>query len=364
MKTLQVNQKIHSILYGGRDGYIKEIIGKQSPDTIKELGGMIVMGGSAEIRVRFLNGSESVVPESIIHGVQWKIGELLNEDEIKAMDEEFEYCKQSKEDAADAKKRQDAKELAELPAMFPYLELAKGKVGAMQNIRTSLKKFFPGIKFSVTNPHRSTCEIRWIDGPTIKEVDNVVNKFEDHKPDMSGDFSDYNPSNFNHVFGGMQYVFTTRTISYETKQQLGVFADALYLELRPDGGEVYGCHNGDDIASELMRETSLSAGSKITGIEETEMRSGLNSVNVFHRVIVSTPVLSAEVTKPFIGASDGIVVRHNEEKDGIEIVFPGKPDESVRQALKDNRFRWSNFQKLWYAKRSDRTLAFAESLLA
>ena len=52
----------------------------------------------------------------------------------------------------------------------------------------------------------------------------------------------------------------------------------------------------------------------------------------------------------------------NEEKNGVEIYFTGKPSEEVRDNLKSNGFRWSKYNKCWYAKQNEDTLNFANSL--
>jgi hypothetical protein len=59
---------------------------------------------------------------------------------------------------------------------------------------------------------------------------------------------------------------------------------------------------------------------------------------------------------------DGVTVRENEERDGVEIIFPAKPSEEVRERMKALGFRWSRPQGLWYAKRTAERLAFAKSL--
>lgn len=59
---------------------------------------------------------------------------------------------------------------------------------------------------------------------------------------------------------------------------------------------------------------------------------------------------------------DGVTVRENEERDGVEIVFPAKPSDEVRERMKALGFRWSRPQSLWYAKRTPERLAFAKSL--
>lgn len=40
----------------------------------------------------------------------------------------------------------------------------------------------------------------------------------------------------------------------------------------------------------------------------------------------------------------------NQELNGIEITFDGKPAEAVRDELKSSGFRWHKAKKLWYAK--------------
>lgn len=52
----------------------------------------------------------------------------------------------------------------------------------------------------------------------------------------------------------------------------------------------------------------------------------------------------------------------NEEKNGIEIRFENKPEAEVLEALKENGFRWSGKQKMWYAKQSEERIAFVKSI--
>lgn len=55
-------------------------------------------------------------------------------------------------------------------------------------------------------------------------------------------------------------------------------------------------------------------------------------------------------------------VTMNSAKNGVEIRFDSKPAESVLIGLKGNGFKWSGKQKIWYAKQSPETLAFAATL--
>lgn len=76
-----------------------------------------------------------------------------------------------------------------------------------------------------------------------------------------------------------------------------------------------------------------------------------------HSLDVAPTVTQSEPVKV-----DGVTVRENEERDGVEIVFPAKPSDEVRERMKALGFRWSRPQGLWYAKRTAERLAFAQSL--
>ncbi len=55
-------------------------------------------------------------------------------------------------------------------------------------------------------------------------------------------------------------------------------------------------------------------------------------------------------------------ITYNEEKNGIELSFSEKPSEEVRSQLKQNGFRWSKFQKIWFAKDTEARRNFVNSL--
>lgn len=63
---------------------------------------------------------------------------------------------------------------------------------------------------------------------------------------------------------------------------------------------------------------------------------------------VSTP----EATTGTTPHSNGVAVERNLERNGIEVTFPTKPDETVRAGMKRLGFRWSGRQGLWYARYS------------
>lgn len=60
-----------------------------------------------------------------------------------------------------------------------------------------------------------------------------------------------------------------------------------------------------------------------------------------------------------VGSVEGVTVRENTEKQGIEIRFPEKPDNSILETLKANGWRWSRFSECWYKRASDEAREFA-----
>lgn len=62
------------------------------------------------------------------------------------------------------------------------------------------------------------------------------------------------------------------------------------------------------------------------------------------------------IAKGKISPVDNITIQKNELKQGIEIVFPNKPERAVLTKLKELGFRWNNRNKLWYIKESNLTI--------
>ena len=54
--------------------------------------------------------------------------------------------------------------------------------------------------------------------------------------------------------------------------------------------------------------------------------------------------------------NDSVRVEFNAEHNGVEVYFPGKPADSVREALKRAGYRWHSVKKCWYATRTEECL--------
>ena len=50
----------------------------------------------------------------------------------------------------------------------------------------------------------------------------------------------------------------------------------------------------------------------------------------------------------------------NDQLKGVELYFVGKPEESVRNLLKENGYRWHSGKMCWYARQNEKTLKVAE----
>jgi len=137
------------------------------------------------------------------------------------------------------------------------------------NLIADLKLNFPGVKFSVTKEHYSTYNVKWIDGPTTAEVENVTDKYEEYESSPCGDFHDRKQSDFNKQFGGFKYVFTRRELSEPVK--------ALITKCEEIIKGIEGCKYNEhqELFYRIMQKTSLPKTFEVLEIVPTEQTSGL-----------------------------------------------------------------------------------------
>ncbi|EMB3084072.1 LPD29 domain-containing protein [Providencia hangzhouensis] len=221
---LSVGQVVYTNLYNLGKGVIVNIHGEQKPQSIKNMYNVMVTGGNAEFDIVFFNGNKSNrLPESILHGVQWKIeNETVDKETIKSLIEKAEAHEQA-EKAEEERKINEFKQGVEFQKNnTEYSHLTQitsnsdKKVKIVgKNIRAELKKHFPKTKFSVRKQYYSSYHVNWTDGPTVDEVESIINKYETSRFDSYTDYHYSETSPFNVVYGGADYVFTHRDYSDE-----------------------------------------------------------------------------------------------------------------------------------------------------
>ncbi len=256
---ITVGQRVHCILYGGQDGIVYEITGEQSPNTCKTLGGFISYGGRATFSIVF-DAHRSVTPESIVRGVQWYIYDsIATSDEITAARKNCNDKIAEQKRIDDEKAAARLKERNELPSKYPYLIIQQptgnlcGAVLAAKNIRIELKRSFPKIKFTVKSERYSggnSVRVGWNDGPTVKQIKDIISKYEEGSFNGMEDIYEYNASEFNTVFGGTKYLFADRT---ESPELIARAAKSIGINLTPDHFDAYGCIRDHDIRTEVRR---------------------------------------------------------------------------------------------------------------
>lgn len=176
-----------------------------------------------------------------------------------------------------------------LPSLYPHLivNTQDDQATTKKNIVAELKLNFPNFKFSVKKEHYGCYNISWINGPTDDAVDCIVKKFEDYETDITGDFRDPNPSNFNKIFGGFKYVSTSRKMSDEFQALLQPLK---VLEKDETSGYYSETSN---LLYRIFRKTSLPSGAVITGVEQKKDFSG--SIEDFYTVLFDTPRSSVKI---------------------------------------------------------------------
>lgn len=215
--TLQIGQRVHCILYGGRDGIVTAIHGDQHRGNVsRNIGGVIFTGGACRLDIIWDDGSQSPsTPEAIIHSVQWRIlDEVVSADEVArhiALAATYKAQQQAaKEAEAQRKAEADAQALAAGTAMglMPEAEFrAAGKRGhaAVHNLRTELKK--AGIKARVTADGYNCLRVNDVAPEQREQAKAIGHKYKAGHFDGMTDCYEYSSTAWGRVFGDVQYVF-------------------------------------------------------------------------------------------------------------------------------------------------------------
>jgi cobaltochelatase CobS len=115
----------------------------------------------------------------------------------------------------------------QLISQYPHLDPDQGNgtssAQGARNIRRELKTAFPATKFSVVSDNYAggnAIRINWELGPTVKQVDAITDKYSNGCFDGMTDSYNYNRSEFPRVFGGANYISTSRQFPREATDLL------------------------------------------------------------------------------------------------------------------------------------------------
>lgn len=295
---IQVGQRVHCTLHGGRDGIVIKIHGQQTPVTCRNVGGIMVTGGSASFDVVWDDGTTSrMLPESLLRGsVQWRV-----HDDVRGIDEVIDAERFARNKAAyDAEQREATQqrrrdEMAKHEADNPHLTAHSAKPDwspgrlAAANIRVELKRSFPGIRFSVRSDY-SSVRVAWTNGPTTAEVESITSKYKAGHFDGMTDCYEYDADQtFAKVFGSPRYVSTSRDYADSDLELLA----RDYCRFEQIAFERMDQYVGGDwyrdslwtITRQLMQGVSMTAKQSIVCLEQTSYL-GAGDLTDFYRVVV------------------------------------------------------------------------------
>ncbi|MBQ8048205.1 MAG: hypothetical protein IJ271_00970 [Bacteroidales bacterium] len=147
----------------------------------------------------------------------------FSEDELQEAMKYAEWCKSIQEKRKEEKRLATERKIESLKKEYSYLTMnPKTARERTDNVRKVLKKHFPGVKFSVRYDSFSggdSCDVRYEDGPLYEDVAKYVRMFQDSHADFTGDYWDYDPSEFNKLFGGFKFTHTERKWSNSVREK-------------------------------------------------------------------------------------------------------------------------------------------------
>ena len=103
----------------------------------------------------------------------------------------------------------------------------------------------------------------------------------------------------------------------------------------------------DNVAVQAVENYQQTVATEEVAISEMETNTTVSETESVATTEEVAPVAVAENTTTTTD-DYGFTISDNVEHGSLEITFDGKPSESVRDVLKENKFRWHKAKKLWY----------------
>ena len=224
--TIRVGQLVYSgNLFSQEYGIITAIHGEQTHP--QGFGLVLNTTKMAELDIVFSSGERSYhVPENVIRHLPWKLfGNTFSASEIENAIHFAEARDQRKAIEKEAAKAKFIAEMERLRKEYPQLLVAADETDhrkrAAKNMRILLKQF-KGCKFSVRTDDNSI-RVSWMDGPTVPQVNEIINAFKAGNFDGMTDSYEYQESPWNELFGSAMYVFSDRGYSEDLLKRSVVY---------------------------------------------------------------------------------------------------------------------------------------------
>jgi hypothetical protein len=166
--------------------------------------------------------------------------------------------------------------------------------GAAAAIKAELKGIYPHIKFSVTSESFSmgdSVHVKWTDGPTDNEVDNIIKKYQ--YGSFNGMEDLYENTNSRDDIPQSKYVSGSRSISDELEAILLPDAERLFT---PD--HYNHVRHATDFLRQIFYHCSIPAGVTVTGIVPTGETCGISRPETFYTIGYTLPETAQQPQQP------------------------------------------------------------------
>lgn len=199
-------------------------------------------------------------------------------------------------------------------------------------IREELKKVFPSYKFSVTSKSFSggdSVHISWTNGPTTKQVDSIVNKYQYGHFNGMEDIYEYS----NNIEGLPQtkYVSTSREINPELKNRLLPEFEKLYKSDEPE----YSRNSTVNTLHRILSNTEIKNADNVKGIKEIQQNGSFEDCFklTYHKNEKETVQADTNPNiKPIESAAGEVNVIEYSEK-AIAVIGDTKPIKELLKSL-------------------------------
>lgn len=223
---------------------------------------------------------------------------LYSEEIIKASLQRAQKIEEMKR-AREQKRQEDSKNnRAQLMKKYNFLSVVENKYdykAAVTNLRTLLKREFPGVKFSVKRRYKGSdsIDITYTDGPTAKAVENVARQFQGVTFNGYEDCTETLSTDFNTLFGALDYIFANREYSEDVRntvraevvadypilsdEKVNIFHDKFFnkygLKNSKDTGIIW--YNLSSVVRARLMDTDLTVKAEKVEVRERQSKNNL-----------------------------------------------------------------------------------------